>query len=307
MHTIFLFFTVLSSSFALAGSSFLQTSPFTISSGSSTVVCVTEVSNHVSVVLMGQLGNQLFQIATAYAYALDHQTPLLVPDLVNNKAFNIPHNKKILFQDRINSQKIPWVANRWKEPSFNYSPIPSLPNLELFGYFQSEKYFKHRRQELLELFKAPQGLNEKILTKYPFLASDAFVVGIQIRDYRQERPLGDYHPTKTRSYYETAMSYFPEDTIFLVSSNNLALAQECTEGVSPNIIYLSADYIEEFYTLVLCKSFIIANSSFGWWASWLSTAQNKTVIAPSVWFAPPYNNEYMTRDIFPEGCTLINE
>lgn len=263
---------------------------------------------YVSVHLEGQLGNQLFQIATAYAYALDHNLTLTIPDLLHKNQYNIPYNAQRLFLSKINSYEMPYNPSlQWTEPSFNYIKIPASKNVELRGYFQSEKYFKHRRNEILELFASPPGLNEQILSKYPFLSSDELTVGIQIRDYRHERPNGDYHPTLGRVYYKNAIAQFPENTIFLVSSNNLTHAKTCTEGLSDNIIYLCGeDYIEEFYTLVLCKSFITSNSSFGWWASWLSTAMNKKVIVPSFWFSLPYNNKQMTKDLYPESCIVID-
>jgi hypothetical protein len=34
----------------------------------------------------------------------------------------------------------------------------------------------------------------------------------------------------------------------------------------------------------LCQHFIIANSSFSWWAAWLSPYPNKIVIGPEHWF-----------------------
>ena len=221
-------------------------------------------SGYVSVHLEGQLGNQLFQIATAYAYALDHNLTLTIPDLVRKQEYNIPYNAQKLFLSKIDSCELPRVrVLQWREPSFNYTKIPAAKNVDLQGYFQTEKYFKHRRGEILSLFAPPEELNEQILSKYPFLSSDAPTVGIQIRDYRQERPHGDYHPTLGRNYYERAIAQFPKDTIFLVSSNNPSYAQTCIEGLSDQVIYLSGvDYIEEFYTLVLCKSFITSNSSF---------------------------------------------
>lgn len=195
---------------------------------------------YVSVSLNGHFGNQLFQIATAYAYSLDHGIALTIPDLVLNPDFNIPHNAKTLFLRHIAcySPHLP-PSLIWQEPNFNYSPIPVFSRIHLKGYFQSDKYFAHRRKELLELFAAPQGHNERILAKYPFLASDALVVGIQIRDYRAYTPSGAYHPTLKREYYQKALSLFPENAIFVVTSNNLAFAKECVEGSGRTIIYLN--------------------------------------------------------------------
>ena len=41
----------------------------------------SEYSEYVDVELQGQFGNQLFQIAAAYAYSLDNRIPLVIPEL----------------------------------------------------------------------------------------------------------------------------------------------------------------------------------------------------------------------------------
>ena len=264
---------------------------------------------YITVHLSGQFGNQLFEIATAYAYSLDHELPFTIPDLVTNSNDGIPHNARTVFLRNIASyfprRSLPLI---WKEPSFNYSPIPNTSAIELRGWFQSEKYFAHRREEILELFAAPAGFNEHILAKYPLLNSEQLTVGVQIRDYRSYTPTGEYHPTIGRKYYAKAIALFPKDAIFIVSSNNREFARECIDGLAENIIYLNADTdLEEFYTLVLCKSFIISNSSFGWWAAWLSTAENKKVIAPNPWFSPPYDNNAMVKDLIPSWFEVIEK
>jgi hypothetical protein len=51
-----------------------------------------------------------------------------------------------------------------------------------------------------------------------------------------------------------------------------------------------------------CKHFIIPNSSFAWWAAWLSNNPRKVVIAPRKWFADPRID---TKDILPTGWVAI--
>ena len=43
-----------------------------------------------------------------------------------------------------------------------------------------------------------------------------------------------------------------------------------------------ADYAE-FVLMSRCKHHILANSSFGWWASYLNPNPEKTVFAPARW------------------------
>jgi hypothetical protein len=267
---------------------------------STNVVARPSPPRYVSVELMGQLGNQLFQIAAAYTYALDHNIPLYVPGLFSKSDWNISHNGHYLFQGKLNGQSSFTNYQTWSEPAFTYTPIPSWQRIHLYGYFQSEKYFAHRRNEISDLFSCPPHLMERIQAKYPILQSTNQVVGVQIRDYRREFPSGEFHPTHGRSYYENAFQQFSADATFLISTNNADLARECVEGLSSNLIYLEGtDYIEDFFTLAQCDSFIISNSSFGWWAAWLSKSENKKVLFPNKWFALPYINADIIKDLVP--------
>ena len=66
------------------------------------------------------------------------------------------------------------------------------------------------------------------------------------------------------------------------------------------------DY-EELYIMGKCDHFIIANSTFSWWAAWLSTTQNeenKIVIAPDTWFG--YSGPQDYQDIYCESWIKIN-
>lgn len=250
----------------------------------------------ITVQLEGKLGNQLFQIAAAYAYSLDNHCDFIVPNLAN-----FPNLKRLPLMQK----ELPSPPAEWREPAFHYVPIGIKPNIKLLGYFQNEKYFKHRRQEILELFAPPEGLLERHLLKYPLFNGEVLLVGVQIRDYRGEFPDGSFHPTHGREYYTQAFSLFPSDAFFVVSSNNRSFAEECTKGLHPHILYLDEkDDLIELYLLTLCDSFIISNSSFGWWAAWLSRSPFKMVVAPHPWFNPPYPSD-MAFDILPPGTLVI--
>jgi len=116
--------------------------------------------------LIGGLGNYLFQIATSHSLSIDNGDSI-VYDPENSV---IVHNHISTYMNNILSN-VPFgcvlVENEYQEPDFSYSPIEYKPNLKLNGYYQSEEYFKHNRESVLELFSfgdtSNKLVNEKIL------------------------------------------------------------------------------------------------------------------------------------------------
>lgn len=47
-----------------------------------------------------------------------------------------------------------------------------------------------------------------------------------------------------------------------------------------------------------CKHFIISNSTFSWWAQYLSRYEDKIVIAPDRWSNIPEENSFLLSDSF---------
>jgi len=230
--------------------------------------------------ILGQLGNNLFQVATASALAWDNNAEPCFPDFFPTSVVY----QHVFFRFKNKLPNVP-ITFEWNEPSPTYRAISYQPNMLMSGYFQSEKYFVRHRDRLLEsLAPHPDDL-AYMRKKYQQLLDHPNTVGIQIRYYKWEFPATDSaYPQYGKDYLEKTMSLFPESSLFVVSCNNLDFARKSIPHWAKNVIFIENEphYID-FYLLSYCKHNIITNSTFGWWAAWLNQNPNKIIVRPTKW------------------------
>jgi len=249
--------------------------------------------------LTGRLGNFLFQVATAYAYSLRHNMEYNIPDFGNGVDPGTIR-KYLNWFPNINSNgtiKPPFF--HWNEPDHGYTPIPYHENIFIQDYFQSEKYFKDFRKEVLAMF------NVKRLMINPY----ADYVSIHVRR-------GDYvkfhtsFPPIDHRYLRPAIAIMLKNGFnkFLVFGDDLVWnrANVNTEKFPTcEFKYCNGNEFEDLTLMSNCRHHIIANSSFSWWGAWLNPSEDKLVVSPSKsnWFGPrmPAKRD----DIIPDSWIQI--
>lgn len=221
----------------------------------------------VTPVLTGRLGNQIFEIATALALALDNKAELLVPTVAGGSICYFNHFPK--FNPNIHK-----VENIWREKGHQYKKIVYKPNIQLQGYLQSEMYFKHRRKEVLEAFKFHWEPMKGI-------------VAIHVRrgDLVTHQKIT---PLVKMSYYDRAIKHFTDlgYTDFMIFSDDM---KWCKENFKQKVKFHYSGLSDAKDDLALqscCEHQIISNSTFSWWSAWLNQNPDKIVIAPhkTLWF-----------------------
>ena len=145
-------------------------------------------------------------------------------------------------------------------------------------YVQDLKYFEKYANEIKQLF----GEGISYLNR----------VGVHIR--RAANPTNPdepkysenpfYRDLTSTDYYERAMAIFPEEK-FLVFSDDTEWCREKFKDNPRVQVMDKGDEVNDFNLLASCKSLIIANSSWSWWAAYLCPNDGKQVIAPLKWFA----------------------
>lgn len=249
------------------------------------------------------LGNQMFTIAATVALALDNEDVAVFPDLQNRDWFGT-YTDNVFRKLTIDGDK-GFVKYLYKDPSWKFSKIPYKEDLCLNGYFQSEKYFAHRREEILELFEIPDSVLGYIQQKYAVITAKQKLIGVHVRrgDYLTPT-LSQFHHAQTVDYYRKAMSFFDEDSNFVFFSDDIEWCKENFASMK-NIHFVEGETdVVDLYFMSIMEHNIIANSTFSWWGAWLNQNPNKIVIAPRKWYGPK-NSHLEDNDIIPEHWRIV--
>lgn len=234
--------------------------------------------------LHGQLANNMNQIATTLAYAWDYDVEAYFPDL-NKDVWKISYNRDHVFF-RLNAQNPPRpvqnVYNEYDKGSgwWECKPIPYHPDQHLIGDFFCWKHFHRYRDRILQVFAPSTPILNTINKKYGSLLVHPNTVSIHVRTYNKE-----YHDNVLRfvglKYYENALKYFPEDSVFVVFSDRINWCKKHFPALNRNFVFIDEnDHVVEFYLMSMLKHHIIANSCYSWWAAYLNNQPSKIVVAP---------------------------
>lgn len=171
----------------------------------------------------------------------------------------------------------------YEEVSAEYSDMWNQISGESYikGWFQNEKYFQDIRDILVKEFVPRKKI--KVTKQLSRAMKDKESVSIHIRR-------GDYvkiGKTIGLEYYTKAVALMKNkysNPIFLVFSDDIEWTKRNLD-IDGRCIYVDGDFkdYEELFIMSRCKSNIIANSTFSWWAAWLNPNSNKYVIAPKKW------------------------
>ena len=269
--------------------------------------------------LFGRLGNQMFQYASLKGIARNRKYEYCFPPLgaaaewknVEQYYQEINEGKAghILLQpftmesnSQLNLQYIDKSRPVLQEKGFAFDEelFNTCPDwVDIRGFFQTEKYFKHIRDEIKKDFT----FRDEIINPCKEMVSgieDPISLHIRRTDYITN----SNHSTLELDYYESALSNFDSDATILVFSDDpdWCNQQELFSDDRFMIAEGNSGYVD-MCLMSLCSGHIIANSSFSWWGAWLS--DSKQVIAPSQWFTGSDNDSKDTKDIYCEGWKVI--
>lgn len=280
----------------------------------------------------GGLGNQLFQYATARRLAMRHQEELVL----DPHWFEHPREGETVrplelmkygIQLRIATAQeqrrwrplrhrwapylgslLPLLTIRERGVAYNQSVEAAPPDSYLFGFWQSEKYFKDIREDLLRELQpiAPPSARDVVVIDQ---MRECTAIGVHVRrgDYVTLNSAAAYHGVCSLDYYQRAITHVASRVdnpgLFIFSDDPDWTRENLRTPHRTHYIAHNApqDAFQDVRLMSHCRHHVIANSSFSWWGAWLADAQNQIVVAPEKWFQA----DRPTPDLLPSHWTRL--
>jgi len=250
--------------------------------------------------IKGGLGNQLFQYASARGIAassghtlkIDCQTGF--PRDTYRRSYRLNHfrvpqayasNAEIWWSRALTWRR--WRAFRNFESAAmlqrgefflpELARVPGGRSVYLEAYLQSPQYFSCIEAELRSEL-SPEADSEPLRARLRVIQGrDAVSVHVRRRDYARLLPAGYYLQAVElirarvghREYF-----VFGDDLDWAAQELHWLEPKTLVRNDSPN------DDVADLALMASCKHHVMANSTFSWWAAWLSGIKDGIVVAP---------------------------
>lgn len=285
--------------------------------------------------ILGGIGNQMFQYAAGRALAVHSGQPHRI-DLSSFSSYQL-HNgyelsrvfnlkteaaEPILIRDLLG-----WRAHQFAmrllrrpqmagfrgsrlivEPHFNFWPefFKLKGDCYLFGYWQSDRYFKFIENVIRDdfVFRVPlEGENAELGLGLRDSRIQSVSLHVRRGDYLSDAKTSHIMNVCDPAYYYRAIQYIAdrlESPVFYIFSDDIAWVKENIRIEYP-CVYIDHNHGTESYRdmqlMSMCQHHIVANSSFSWWGAWLNKNTKKIVVSPKNWFRNGMNDA----DLIPEN------
>ena len=262
---------------------------------------------------LGQLGNQMFQVAAlrgiaanrGYNYCFPVHDHVVVDNLGNKLRVDIQNVFTLQNVNPLNIQFIDPERPVMNEDGFHFNEgvFNECPDwVDLRGFFQTEKYFVHVGDMIREMFTFRPDIIDPARQMVEGLNKTPVALHIRRGDFLRN---SGNHNNLSLEWYANALNKFDlRGRQVAIFSDDPAWCkkQELFEGDDTFLISEGNSHYTDLAMMSLCDGHIIANSTFSWWGAWLANSQE--VIAPAKWFGPD-NAHLDTKDLYPDHWEVL--
>ena len=160
-------------------------------------------------------------------------------------------------------------------------------NIIFYGSYEDSRYYLKNRNCILDAFTPINDRIDKNRDLYRIIEENNSVcVTIRRGDFLNNKNIDNYYICN-KDYFMKAikkMNKIINSPQYVVFSDDIEWCKNNIEFPNNTVFESGNDPIwEKIRLMYSCKHFIISNSTFSWWAQYLSRNEDKKVIAPKVW------------------------
>ena len=281
----------------------------------------------------GWLGNQMFQYASLRGIAANRGYDFCIPPDDGTRLTNYELHNTFKLKS---AKNLGYIGGLYKHPTsddichsttfnFNQQFFDECPdNVNISGFFQSEKWFKNIENEIREDFQFLDEILEPCRDMISQFDIPPIFLHIRRGDYVER---SDYHNNLPLQYFKDALEKFDKEIPVLIFSDDIDWCKkqdlfeddrfhfsETEDRITINSYMINQgckSYLEgllvPYYDLclmTLCDGAIISNSSFSWWGAWLQN-NSRDIISPDKdkWAGKLNTANYS--DIIPDGWKVL--
>lgn len=198
---------------------------------------------------------------------------------------------KYYFKKKKLEQKIQKFYNKRGLYLYSYGYYDFMPskkkNKLMIGYFESSKFFDNVRDELKEEFMPKEDRISNTKFYHNATKKDSVCVSVRRGDFYTDGNADDC-AVCDKDYFEDAiykMKKMVKNSNFVFFSDDIRWVRKNIDFGGVNAVFESGrdSVYDKMMAMSSCDHFIISNSSFSWWAQYLSDNRDKTVISPKIW------------------------
>lgn len=244
----------------------------------------------------GNLGNQLFQIASTIGIAKKNNQEYFFPDWKYSKYFK---RKLPLLNEVLDFMII-------KEKSFHYHEW-NIENkdYDISGWLQSEKYFDINATKDYFLFD-DELIYGLLIKNRALFDKKTILVSVRRGDF-VNNPY--YFQLSFRFYFLAIIKNFPDwknkNLIFV--SDDISYCKYHFSFLKNAFFLNNLSDIEQMALGSQCDDFVISNSTFSWWIAWLGEKENSKIIRPPRNFRGQFSMQNDDSDYFPLRWISFND
>lgn len=282
-----------------------------------------------SIEILGGLGNHLFQIAFLLHYLKVSRQKDRYRKIVFKNEYDVGNKYQLerktfwrsLFKDQFNIMDVydynnirfDIIYGEGEHHKFQQLPYELEKNILFKGYFQSFKYIDDDiRKQMINYLYSNEDIMYNAYDKYNLIkmyfgdkTQDDDMISMHVRrtDYVWD---SNYHNNLTLNYYKEALKIAKKQFIVIFSDDIEWCKNNITNNIYENAIIYFVDVriVEiEFILMSMFQHNIIANSTFSLWASFISSYENKIVIAPQAWYSNNNNEMQDWSEIYHKYIT----